>query len=800
MKNKPINFESKILLESINSNIFSTLYHLCVAHPTDHLLDVYQHIGMIFFEKAILFHDMIVQPNKNTKGSIIKRYAKFWCLYNCATIRIDAICMYLNKVITKLGPSDGEDPDNIEHLTMHSTIPKHVPIVINGSITEIQVQTVRLLSLQIWRRAVLNRLCESVEGTSMIEEMNKLLHDCRINLTIPDSQTILDFSETINSFVPGDVINARPHVSNSIDFLDYAFKVESLIVQTCSDFYRESSRKFQSESIFITDYVRYVDQRLRFESELVTKLLPARSAKTVIATVEKELLSAHASRLYSEFGGLLEGNKIADLELVFCLLKRVPGGVEPLSASISSFIIDKTTSIIKLASDNTMSQTPKGAILARELTPILKKMRELVSHSFDNSSDLNLVVNSAFSQALSQDKSIGYTLADFIHVLLVEDFKVVVEQMIEEILVIIELIPDRKSFSEAYILKLAERLIFRLSKKVPLESGILGRLHDLCGADFVIRMRKMLGDIHQSHMLRDLFSVKQMDAVKVELCITVPTHVVWPIQAEKVSKAYEPDGILSSLAQAYDDFYRKAWPNRRLRWLNYLSRVCLVCTISSLSSGSRQVEIIATIPQSKILTAFLDTDIIVAKDLAIIAGFDLESEWHQFESCIAPIVSACILTVDRDDLRPQITTESNIQYNQSWACVRSRIYLAPPSLSDVISVSTSKILSDREEDLVVPGSRHQRSKSLEASQLSERQRQYLQALIVRIMKRHRDVNAMHLFVLITEEVERTSVFNEDSNENNWRPNAPQVEALIEVLIEKEYIERDERIGLLKYMP
>lgn len=93
------------------------------------------------------------------------------------------------------------------------------------------------------------------------------------------------------------------------------------------------------QELDVPEYLAHVDKRLLEEQDRVLHYLDSSTKWQLIHTVEKQLLSEHLSSILQKgLDGLLEGNRIKDLSLLYVLFNRVRNGIVELCLNFNSFI------------------------------------------------------------------------------------------------------------------------------------------------------------------------------------------------------------------------------------------------------------------------------------------------------------------------------------------------------------------------------------------------------------------------------------------------------------------------------
>jgi hypothetical protein len=450
------------------------------------------------------------------KGGItlLDSYSNCWQVYSKAVKQIDSICMYVNKVIDKLKD---------EHLPSKTAI-----VMINGERMEVRLKPVGALGFHIWKKAVLYFAKEKL-GNVLVQEILAAFQTLRVKGNMEISMKGLEGA--IKSFhecdqhefsgpvpVPFKELDNRPNTE--IPTL-YELELEAPFLAATRDFYiTESAEKIAGEDI--TGYVRYAEKRLREEVQSAKSLFPIGSSLKIISAVELQLVTLHTDRLQKDFNKLLEKSMRVELEIVYRLLERIPDGIEPLANCFENYVFQQARRAVEKILDQSDSRLV-AADYVGSLACLAQSIKMQVTSHFNADMRFMGRIADAFRcfmevQPPCTTRDAGSLIADYFDMLMQDEVipengaytglekSEALATCIDNVIVLVKYLETKEEFMNAYIVHLAERLLYRLSHHGDIEATLIVRLGDTCGFEAQTKMRKMFSDMHMSSQLRKHFS------------------------------------------------------------------------------------------------------------------------------------------------------------------------------------------------------------------------------------------------------------------------------------------------------
>uniref|UniRef100_A0A452QTS6 Cullin 4B n=1 Tax=Ursus americanus TaxID=9643 RepID=A0A452QTS6_URSAM len=149
----------------------------------------------------------------------------------------------------------------------------------------------------------------------------------------------------------------RSLLSMLSDLQIYQDSFEQRFLEETNRLYAAEGQKLMQERE-VPEYLHHVNKRLEEEADRLITYLDQTTQKSLIATVEKQLLGEHLTAILQKgLNSLLDENRIQDLSLLYQLFSRVRGGVQVLLQQWIEYIkAFGSTIVINPEKDKTMVQ------------------------------------------------------------------------------------------------------------------------------------------------------------------------------------------------------------------------------------------------------------------------------------------------------------------------------------------------------------------------------------------------------------------------------------------------------------
>uniref|UniRef100_A0A803TNR9 Cullin 2 n=1 Tax=Anolis carolinensis TaxID=28377 RepID=A0A803TNR9_ANOCA len=301
-----------------------------------------------------------------------------------------------------------------------------------------------------------------------------------------------------------------------------------------------------------------------------------------------------------------------------------------------------------------------------------------------------------------------------------------------------------------YARMLAKRLIHGLSMSMDSEEAMINKLKQACGYEFTSKLHRMYTDMSVSADLNNKFNnfIKNQDTV-VDLGISFQIYVLqagaWPLTQAPSSTFAIPQELEKSV-QMFELFYSQHFSGRKLTWLHYL------CTGEvKMNYLCKPYVAMVTTYQMAVLLAFNNSETVSYKDLQDSTQMNEKELTKTIKSLLD------VKMINHDSEKEDIEAESTFSLNMNFSSKRTKFKI------------TTSMQKDTPQEM-----------EQTRSAVDEDRKMYLQAAIVRIMKARK---LLRHNALIQEVISQSRA--------RFNPSISMIKKCIEVLIDKQYIERSQ---------
>lgn len=529
---------------------------------------------------------------------------------------------------------------------------------------------------------------------------------------------------------------------NELQVYDEIFSPKFLSV-TDSLYKEESMQLF--EDFNVTNYLFYVERRLREEEDRIVSYLHKSSEKVLTDILKRRLLKEHLQEILERgFDELMEYNKLEQLTLLYKLLEQIPNGHPELIKMFSNYIIKTGKCIVQ--------DPERDKFMIESLLEFKDKIDNIVVVSFGNNSKLLEGVRSSFKCFINQrHNKPAELLAKFVDgKLRSKSTEEDIENILNKVMVIFRFIQGKDIFEAFYKKDLAKRLLVGKSASQDAENSMISKLKLECGSGFTAKLEGMFKDIRLSQDINNSFKQHLNNTqgynFSAEMNINVLTTGYWPtFQTFNVNLPEE----MVNYQGTFQKFYVSNYSGRKLQWQPNLG-FCILKAFFPLGMKELQVSLFQTI---------------------ILLLFNTVNEISYKEICEAT-------NLEKNELKRTL---------QSLACGKTRVLTKCPKGRDVCDDDVFSFNSDFTDKLFrVKINQVQLKETVEEQQATEEavfhDRQFqIDAAVVRIMKQKKILS-------------HNLLINELYNVLDIPLKAVDFKKRIELLIDREYIERDKDNG------
>ncbi|XP_059495311.1 cullin-2 isoform X3 [Stegostoma tigrinum] len=609
-------------------------------------------------------------------------------------------------------------------------------------------------------------------GVDIIEplmEIGELALDMWKKLMIEPLQTILirmllrevkndRCGENPNQKVIHGVINSFVHVEQykkKFPLKFYQDLFEGSFLTETGEYYKQEASNLLQESN-CSQYMEKVLARLKDEEVRCRKYLHPSSYAKVIHECQQRMVADHLQFLHGECQNIIkQERREADMANIYTLLRAVSNGLPHMIQELQNHIHDEgLRSISNLSQENMPTQFVESVL------EVHSKFLQLISSVLNGDQHFMSALDKALTSVVNyrEPKSsckAPELLAKYCDNLLKKSAKGMTENEVEDkltsFITVFKYIDDKDVFQKFYARMLAKRLIHGLSMSMDSEEAMINKLKQACGYEFTSKLHRMYTDMNVSADLNNKFTatfLRQQDTV-IDLGISFQIYVLqagaWPLTQAPSSTFAIPQELEKSV-QMFELFYNQHFSGRKLTWLHYL------CTGEvKMNYLSKPYVAMVTTYQMAVLLAFNNSEIVTYKEL--------EDSTRMNEKELTKTIKSLldVKMINHDSNKEDVDLDSVFSLNMGFSSKRTKFKI------------TTSMQKDTPQEM-----------EQTRSAVDEDRKMYLQAAIVRIMKARK---VLRHNALIQEVISQSRT--------RFNPSISMIKKCIEVLIDKQYIERSQ---------
>ncbi|KAG0231395.1 hypothetical protein BGW42_006523 [Actinomortierella wolfii] len=612
-----------------------------------------------------------------------------------------------------------------------------------------QVNDVSTLTLTSWKECLFDHVQHNVMAAVL-----QLIERQRNGETVETSL----LRNVVESFVALGVDETDP-TKSTLDV--YRVHFEQPFVSATEVYYKMESERFLSENS-VTEYMKKAEARLAEEENRVQMYLHPSTHRPLIQTCENVLVRGHAEIIWDEFQNLLNQDKQEDLYRMFSLLLRIPDGLEPLRTRFETHVRKAGLSAIeKIADESSEQLDPKVYVDA--LLEVHKKYNDLVQSAFRGEAGFVAALDKACREFVNRNKICKTStskspeqLARFCDSLLRKSAKNPeegdLEELLNNIMTVFKYVEDKDVFQKFYSKMLAKRLVNGTSASDDAEASMISKLKEACGFEYTSKLQRMFTDVGLSKELNDQFRERMAQNhdssdMGVDFSIMVLGTASWPLQPPSTSFNL-PDDLVKTY-ERFQKFYQDKHSGRKLNWLFQLSKADLRATYIKANKVGYTFQV--STYQMGILLQYNSALSYTLEELQTQTNLNME----QLAGALGILVKAKVLLLENGSNVGDAGTRYEL--NMDFKSKKIRVNLNLPLKAEQ-KVETEETHKTIEED----------------------RKLLMQAAIVRIMKTRKVMKHVNLMQEVITQLQ-----------SRFKPRVPDIKKCIDVLLEKEYIERVE---------
>ncbi|KAF2231085.1 Cullin [Viridothelium virens] len=588
---------------------------------------------------------------------------------------------------------------------------------------------------------------------NVMDAVLRLVERQRNGETIEQSQ----IKSIVNSFVSLGLDDSDTTKSTLEVYKEH---FEAPFLEATKRYYQNESKQFLAVNS-VVDYMKKAEGRLDEEKEHVPVYLLHEIMGPLMKTCETALISEHSPLLRDEFQNLLDNDRVEDLARMYNLLARVPDGLDPLRQRFETHVRKAgLTAVEKVAADGD-SLEPK--VYVEALLEVHTQYQDLVNKAFKGESEFVRSLDNACREFVNRNKvcKSGSTkspelLAKYTDTLLKKSSKNAeeddMEKQLTQIMTVFKYIEDKDVFQKFYSRMLAKRLVNITSVSEDAETSMISKLKEACGFEYTNKLQRMFQDMQISKDLNSSYREWQDErwdedqkSNAVDASFQILGTGFWPLQPP--STAFLPPQSISKACERFNNFYTNKHQGRKLTWLWQLCKGEIRANYIKANKVPYTFQVSTF--QMAILLLFNDQDSVSYDEMA--AGTSLAKE--TLDPSIAIMVKAKVLNVEPADGK----TESGTAYSLNYGFKNKKVKV---NLNIGIKSEQKQEVEDTHKTI------------------EEDRKLLIQSAIVRIMKSRKKMKHVQL---VQETIAQIK--------SRFAPKVPDIKKCIDMLLEKEYLER-----------
>ncbi|KAK0714819.1 ubiquitin-protein ligase-like protein [Lasiosphaeris hirsuta] len=543
----------------------------------------------------------------------------------------------------------------------------------------------------------------------------------------------------------------------------YRFSFERPFLQATRAFYQNESKQFVAENS-VVEYMKKAEARLDEEEERVKIYLHPDIAIPLKKACNEVLIAEHSTILRDEFQVLLDNDREDDMKRMYSLLSRIPDGLEPLRQKFENHVRKAGLAAVAKVSVDVDKLEPKVYVDA--LLEIHTQYQGLVKRAFNDEPEFTRSLDNACREFVNRNEvcksgsnKSPELLAKYTDVLLRKSGtgaeETELENTLSQIMTVFKYIEDKDVFQKFYSRMLARRLVHSNSSSDDAETSMISKLKEACGFEYTNKLQRMFQDMQISKDLNTGFKehVQGLGAKGLDSAYSILGTGFWPLTAPNTT--FNPPEEISADCERFARFYRNKHEGRKLTWLWQLCKGEI--KTNYIRNAKMPYTFQVSIYQMAILLLFNEKDKNTYEEIASTTQLNTEA----LDPSLSILLKAKVLTIsDGDKVGPG--TAYSLNYDFKNKKFRVNLNVGMKSETKQEEAETNKTI---EED----------------------RKLLLQSAIVRIMKARKRMKHQQLVSETINQIRQRFV-----------PKVGDIKKCIEILLDKEYLERldDDDLGYL----
>ncbi|KAI1381903.1 Cullin-domain-containing protein [Hypoxylon crocopeplum] len=610
------------------------------------------------------------------------------------------------------------------------------------------------LHLYQWRTEFFTPVNEKVMGAVLM-----LVEKQRNGETIEHGQ----IKQVVDSFVS---LGLDEHDATKSTLDTYRYHFEKPFLAATEEFYKAESKQFVAENT-VVEYMKKAEARLAEEEERVRMYLHNDIASPLKKTCNKALIADHSAMLRDEFQVLLDNDREDDMARMYSLLSRIADGLDPLRQKFEAHVRNAGLhAVAKVAAD---AEKLEPKVYVEALLETHTRYQGLVKRAFADEPEFTRSLDNACREFVNRNEicksgssKSPELLAKYTDVLLRKSGTGLEEAELDatltQIMTVFKYIEDKDVFQKFYSRMLARRLVHSNSSSDDAETSMISKLKEACGFEYTNKLQRMFQDMQISKDLNTGFREHtkglQSEKQPVDSTYSILGTSFWPLTPPNTT--FNPPAEIQTDIDRFTLFYKNKHEGRKLSWLWQLCKGELRTGYCRTSKTPFTFQV--SVYQMAILLMFNSKDAHSYDDIASVTQLSSEV----LDSAIGVLCKAKVLLMKPDGEKPGPGMMVHLNYDFKSKKIRVNLNIGTKSEQKQEEVDTKKTIEE-DRQLV------------------------LQSSIVRIMKSRKKMKHSQLVSECITQIKSRFV-----------PKIGDIKRCIEILLDKEYLERleDDELGYL----